>query len=177
MNAETQKFYLQRADDLPMESDFNPWGSADARNAWKNFGNKSISQAYQKFKACPEGYCEDFMSMGPKAFGYYFAVIDKHFKTISVTDDIESEDGCDLEIWGDVLDLQLTAKGVWHSPMTITELSALCEYVTGNLIQYSSIKKTQLKINEKWRMVKNKLAKYPSHPKNSKRLIGFVSAQ
>ena len=64
---------------LPTEEDFDPWGGGlDAQWAWTNFGGLTLDAAKEKFLQKPECYYEDFMSMGSRAFSFYFPVIETY---------------------------------------------------------------------------------------------------
>ncbi|XZE37124.1 hypothetical protein SH501x_002726 [Pirellulaceae bacterium SH501] len=78
---------------LPTEVDFDPWGGdLDAQWAWKNFGGLTLDAAKEKFSQKPECYHEDFMSMGSRAFSFYFPVIETHILDASI--DYEGWDRC-----------------------------------------------------------------------------------
>ncbi|MCW1887423.1 hypothetical protein OKA04_21985 [Luteolibacter flavescens] len=66
--------------ELPSEADFDPWGCLDAKHAWREFGGLSIEQAFAKFIANPLNRQEDFASMGPEAFEFYFPVLDRYLR-------------------------------------------------------------------------------------------------
>ena len=87
---------------LPKKKDFDPWhGDLDARWAWDQFGGLSIDQAYGKFIKNPEIHQEDFMFMGPKAFLYYFPVIERYITNVQLDDPDDDESlwiiGCALK--------------------------------------------------------------------------------
>jgi hypothetical protein len=64
---------------LPTEEDFDPLGGdLDAQWAWENFGGLTLDAAKEKFPQKPECYYEDFMSMGSRAFSFYFPVIETY---------------------------------------------------------------------------------------------------
>jgi hypothetical protein len=64
---------------LPTEKDFDPWrGNLDAQWAWRNFGGLTLEAAKEKFPQKPECYQEDFMSIGSRAFSFYFPVIETY---------------------------------------------------------------------------------------------------
>ena len=64
---------------LPTEDDFDPWGGdLDAQWAWRNFGGLTLDAAMKKFPEKAECYQEDFMSMGSRAFSFYFPVIESY---------------------------------------------------------------------------------------------------
>lgn len=71
---------------LPGQADFDPWGNLDAQWAWRNFGGLTLDQAHAKFRENPLYYQEDFMFMGPRAFAYYFPVVDNHLRSVPETD-------------------------------------------------------------------------------------------
>src|SRR4051812_25393352 len=72
---------------LPSQSDFCNGVGGDAGDAWRNFGGLSLDAAYQKFTECPESYQEDFMWMFPRAFEYYYPVVDRYLRTVCATDE------------------------------------------------------------------------------------------
>jgi hypothetical protein len=64
---------------LPTQEDFDPWGGdLDAQWAWTNFGGLTLDAAKEKFRQKPECYYEDFMSMGSRAFSFYFSVVETY---------------------------------------------------------------------------------------------------
>ena len=73
--------------ELPVEKAFG--GCLDGQHAWKQFGGLTVDEAYSKFCENPDFYQEDFMFMGPKAFLFYFPVIEKYIKTVKPGDDLD----------------------------------------------------------------------------------------
>ena len=70
---------MSESPELPIESDFDSVGSdLDAQTAWKNFGGLTIAEAYDHFNAHPGLSAEDFMWMGPRAFAFYFPVVEQY---------------------------------------------------------------------------------------------------
>ena len=69
---------------LPTIKDFTvaekPEDDLDGFHAWKNFGGLTMEVAYIKFCENPDCYQEDFMWMGPRAFAFYFPVINRFIR-------------------------------------------------------------------------------------------------
>jgi hypothetical protein len=77
-----------RKTSLPTHFDFSRGtGDLDAEHAWKNFGGKSLDEAYSCFCERPDIYQEDFMFMGNRAFHFYFPVIDRYLRNIAGTEE------------------------------------------------------------------------------------------
>ena len=77
-----------------------PHGSLDEQGAWKQFGGLSRAEAFQRFIENPIHYQEDFMWMGPKAFAYYFPVIERFLFEFELAPDNDDAQawilGCDV---------------------------------------------------------------------------------
>jgi len=69
---------------VPTVEDFTvtekPEEDLDGFSAWKNFGGRSLDEAYATFCLCPAARQEDFMWMGDRAFVFYFPVIDRYLR-------------------------------------------------------------------------------------------------
>ena len=137
---------------LPTEKDFDPWdGDLDAQYAWKNFGGMTLDQAYVEFCDRPEIYTEDFAFMGPKAFSYYFPVIDRYLREISSQ---EEDDHYDVGYIGIAIQERLEDKQVWRSTKVLSEIRSLTEFVLGNVTRYSVSEKVHRKITRIWMELK-----------------------
>ena len=79
---------------MPTQADFDPWGDLDAQWAWRNFGGLTLDQAHARFQENPLRYQEDFMFMGPRAFAYYFSVIEQYLRNVP-----EDENDHDHQAW------------------------------------------------------------------------------
>lgn len=78
---------------LPTERDFDPWnGNLDAQCAWKHFGGLTLDEAKARFLENPLCYQEDFMFMGPKAFAYYYPVIEDYLRNVPDADNFDDHE-------------------------------------------------------------------------------------
>lgn len=145
-------FYLKRqTSKLPLEADFFfRAGGLEAGSAWKNFGELSLMQAYRVFVENPDCYQEDFMYMGPKAFQYYFPVIDKYVR--EVVGNSEGHD-CSVAILGSGIEAQCNDGTFRMNESFNSEVSELCEYVLSHLSQYSPAAKDQRRVERTWSRV------------------------
>ncbi len=136
---------------LPSENDFDQYsGCLDAQTAWKNFGGLSVDAAYDKFCNCPDNYQEDFMWMGPKAFSFYFDVLERYLTTIEPDD--ESDD-CKAEIIGCGVIMQL------HNiepDILINRILKLSNLVIERFMALPVNDKTKKRVIRKWKEVKTK---------------------
>jgi hypothetical protein len=143
---------------LPSESDFDPFGGhLDAQCAWRNFGELSLKEAYERFVSAPEIYQEDFMFMGSKAFSYYLPVIDRYIREITGLDE---GDDCEVAILGSGVAAQFDWSGAITGDPAIHEIEELSNYVLTHLSQYSLAAKDQRRIGREWALVDKKLAEY-----------------
>jgi len=138
-------------DRLPSKKDFDPWGYLDAQWAWDNFGNLSIEEAYDKFCKDPGNYQEDFMHMGPKAFSYYFRVIDKYMSEVEPEDEW---DDCSGWIIGCGIESQIEQdKENCLSP----RLLRLAEIVINRFGTFEINESEKEQVIDKWNEIKTKL--------------------
>ena len=146
---------------LPDAADFDPWGrNLDARSAWKNFGGLSLSQAHEFFLENPLNYQEDFMFMGPKAFAYYFPVIDRYLREVQGD---EPDDDCCAEILGSAISGQLKEAADPAIRLIASEAADLAAHVIGNPSRYTPDEGIQERILREWRKVAE-VASALSHP-------------
>jgi hypothetical protein len=81
------------ANSLPTQHDFDPWkGNLDAHSAWEHFGGLTLVEAQSRFQENPIYYQEDFMFMGPKAFAYYYPVIDSYLRNVPDADNFDDHE-------------------------------------------------------------------------------------
>ena len=133
------------AEELPTEKDFDPWnGCLDAQHAWKQFGGLDLEQAYQKFCENPLNYQEDFMFMGPKAFRFYFPVVDRFLRR-----EREPWEFDDSEAWilGKAVRLQLERR---KDDSLLKAIGALCQYVRTHLSKFATTGTEQQDIDAAW---------------------------
>ena len=119
---------------LPEEKDFDPWnGFLDAQCAWKNFGGLNLCEAFEKFCDNPLKYQEDFMFMGPKAFAYYYPVLDKYLREVQPDDE---DDDC--EAWGIVcaFEMQLIEGKNYFSKKLIDKISEIHDVAINRFSKY-----------------------------------------
>ena len=69
---------------LPTLADFTPVqpprDDLDGYAAWQHFGGRTAKEAYRKFCTNPNGYQEDFMFMGDRAFTYDLPVLERYLR-------------------------------------------------------------------------------------------------
>ena len=144
---------------LPSETDFDPVGcDLDAQCAWKNFGGLTMAEAYEKFLTVPESYQEDFMFMGSRAFAYYFPVIDRYLRTVSLPRGDLGD--CEASILGSAIANQLHPG---HAPIPaglLREIESLHAFVTQNIARYAATPKDQQRIRREWKHVAAALLKH-----------------
>jgi hypothetical protein len=137
---------------LPCVSDFfRAPGGDEAETAWKNFGGLSLEQAYGKFMESPDCRQEDFMWMFPKAFEYYFPVLDRYLRTVSEEEEESGGDGWEVWIIGCGINLQLGRLSKSHPQRyLLAEISVLSHFVKENLSLYFSAEEEQIRTKEVW---------------------------
>jgi hypothetical protein len=144
---------------LPKAGDFDPWeGSLDAGHAWKNFGGLSLAQAHQRFLENPLARQEDFMFMGPKAFAYYFPVIDRYLREVLGK---EPDDDCSAAILGSATAARLSDTAHPAIQSIAREVAELAAHVIGNLTRYAPDERLQKRILREWRKVEEAAAELP----------------
>ncbi len=144
------------ASPLPRERDFDPYGGdLDCQHAFEIFGGMNLDQAYLEFCDRPEIYQEDFMFMGPKAFVYYFPVIDRYLREVTSND---PRDDCEANILACAMNGQLDHDDVSGSSVVVSELHNLINFVLMEVARYSGSKKIRKQIHATWRQLADKLA-------------------
>jgi hypothetical protein len=148
-------FRLQRPDGpLPSQEDFG--FGPDQTYAWKNFGNLTLSEAWERFIEFPRTYQEDFMFMGSAAFAYYFPVIDKYLREVRPD---EFNDGCSAWILGCGVRSQFRwADGHKPSPQVVEEIRELSTFVRENTTRFSDDPAEQDRIRASWCEVDEEVA-------------------
>jgi len=143
---------------LPREKDFDPYnGDLDCQHALEVFGGMTLDQAYLEFCDRPEIYQEDFMFMGPKAFIYYFPVVDRYLREVTSKD--VNED-CEAEILGKAIKGQLDHGVVVQSTTVLLEIRGLTDFVLAEVARYSASKKIRKEIHTTWTQLAHNLAQY-----------------
>jgi len=134
---------------LPSQSDFDPFeGDLDAQSAWRTFGGLSLADAYAKFLQVPERYQEDFMFMGSRAFAYYFPVVDRYLRTVSLTPDDLGD--CEAAILGSDIAYQLNPKLAPFSADLLSEIESLHAFVIQNIHRYTATPDDRKNILRTW---------------------------
>ena len=146
---------------LPSERDFDPWGGdLDAQYAWKNFGSLTIEQAIERFRERPDIHQEDFMFMGPRAFVYYFPVLESFL--LSVTAQNEVEEDYQAFILAHCIRNQFGANAdedVWRLAPRVLALS---QHVRQNISRFASTAKEQSRIVKVWLQLERHLSSPPN---------------
>lgn len=136
--------------------DFDPSGcDLDAQGAWRDFGGKTLDEAYELFSSNPLFYQERFMFMGSRAFEYYFPVIDRHLRG---ADAEEEWDDQQVDIIGSGITMQLDSQDARLSAGILDELRALTAFVFDNMRRFSASEKDQRRFTRTWSAVREKLA-------------------
>ncbi len=148
----TQNNQTDSADSLPSKSDFNPWGpnALDAERAWRNFGGLTLKQAHAKFRERHYTYQEDFMFMGPKAFAFYFPVIEDFLHDVPD----QSDNGDDYSSWilAHCINNQFGPhkEKVPHVIHLADRVIALSHFVRNNIQRFSKDDAERAKITDAW---------------------------
>ena len=129
-------------------------GDLDADHAWKNFGGLSLDQAYVKFCQRPDIYQEDFMFMGPRAFQYYFPVVEQYLEEAKTEDEFED---CEAWILAKAIESKIDTAELSLSREFRDRLTELCRYVQANVERYSLEKKERDRIEGAWQKLRKKL--------------------
>ena len=137
---------------LPAQLDFCRELGGDAGYAWRNIGGLSLEDAYQKFLEDPESHQEDFMWMFPRAFEYYYPVVDRYLRSANVSDVYyHFDDGCQAWIFGCCLESQFHwADGSRPPDYVVSEIRALAQFVRDHLHHYSPDPGEQKRIDSCW---------------------------
>ncbi|CAN5520461.1 hypothetical protein BH09VER1_BH09VER1_51510 [soil metagenome] len=139
---------------LPSEEDFDPCrGQLDAQTAWRNFGGLQIPAAYEKFCEHPYAYQENFMFMGPRAFRFYFPVIDRFLREHEGLDDYDNSEAW---ILGQGIIFQLAQR---EDDSSLPHLEALASFVRANLARYCTQPENQRRIDHCWQEVQTEIRK------------------
>lgn len=133
---------------VPSERDFDPYGGdLDAQYAWREFGGLSLPEAYQHFLDCPENRQEDFMFMGPKAFLFYFPVIERYLYSVCVSHEL---DYCPTWILGQAFISQLKQAGADEVPELRRRVAKLAGFVRSHLDRYAMDPEEKEMIDTGW---------------------------
>jgi hypothetical protein len=140
---------------LPTECEFDPYGGdLDARCAWKNFGGLTLHEARRKFDEAPEIHQEDFMFMGPRAFVYYFPVIEGYLLS---TADCDESDDRQAWILAHVIRQQLTGDTTNSVATLVPQMRSLAAFVRSNLQLFASTTAERARIDTVWADVESEI--------------------
>ncbi len=140
---------------LPTERDFDPYGGdLDAQVAWRNFGGLTLEQARQRFEENPLYYQEDFMFMGPRAFVYYFSVIEGYLLATIQCDEYD-----DRQAWilAHVLCQQLTNDATSSVVTLAARIRSLAGFVRSNLQLFAPTPAERARIDAAWADVEGEI--------------------
>jgi hypothetical protein len=152
-------FLYGPSNSLPVEADFDPIGcDLDAQCAWKNFGGLTMAEAYETFLTVPESYQEDFMFMGSRAFAYYFPVVDRYLRTVSLPRGDLGD--CEASILGSAVTNQLHPGHAAIPTSLLREIESLHAFVTQNIARYAATPKDERRIRREWKHVAAALLKH-----------------
>lgn len=144
---------------LPTERDFAPSGALDEQCAWRHFGGLTLEEAYGKFASAPESYQEDFMSMGGKAFAYYFPVIDRFLRA---TVEIPLAQRGDRQSW--ILPLCILSQFDGRNRKYVSKLKPsvldLCEFMLAHLEHFADDWDEPLQIEDNGRKLQEYICQY-----------------
>jgi hypothetical protein len=145
---------------LPIQSDFCIELGGDAGYAWSNLGGLSLEAAYQKFLECPEVNYEDFGWMFPRAFEYYYPVVDRYLRSANVADEFyHFDDGCQAGVLGFCLKSQFHWKDGSRPPdYVVSEIRELAQFVRHHLHHYSPDPSEQERIDACWEKLQGTLS-------------------
>lgn len=147
---------------IPTEHDFFSEPRGDAEYAWEVFGGLSLDVAFDRYLELPDSYQEAFMWMVPRAFEYYFPVVDRYLRGVDVRiEDHPWDDGCEAWILGCAIELQFHGKdGSCLPDYMIGEISELSAYVRSSLDRYSEDPDERLRIDRKWQKLESTLSQF-----------------
>ncbi len=140
---------------LPTERDFDPYGGdLDAQCAWKNMGGLTLEQARQRFEENPLYYQEDFMWMGPRAFIFYFPVIEGYLLSTTECDDYD-----DRQAWilAHAIRQQLTNDATTSVATLVQRMRSLAGFVRGNLQLFAPTPAERARIDAAWADVEGEI--------------------
>jgi hypothetical protein len=142
---------------LPSQKDFDPWGGhLDAQSAWQNFGGLDLDAAYRRFIENPSYYQEDFMFMGPRAFAFYFPVVDRYLREVRNDDPLDLGD-CQAWILGEGIRSQIEESGSSMDAELFARIASLVGYVLEHLGRYAHQLKDQKRVRTSWTSVEKVL--------------------
>lgn len=145
---------------LPTERDFDPYGGClDAQVAWRNFGGLSLEEAYEKFASGPFVYQEDFMFMGPKAFAFYFPVINRYLCE-AVELPAEERDDRQAKLLAGCIQYQFEEMNARHLSHLKEAVLDLCEFVLGHLEYYVDARSNPAQIERFWKQLRDHVREY-----------------
>ncbi|MDB6132267.1 MAG: hypothetical protein JWM59_510 [Verrucomicrobiales bacterium] len=138
---------------IPGPSDFYLEPGGDAAFAWQMFGGLSLEEAYVEFLKDPWLRQEDFSWMLPKAFEYYYPVVDRYLRSVNIHDEDEChEDGCEARGLGFSIESQFHwTGGARPADYVVREIRRLSLFVRGHLSHYSKDPEERARIDESWR--------------------------
>ncbi len=135
------------------EDNFSP----DMQWAWKNFGGKTLDEAYAFFSAHPDEAQEDFMWMPEGAFRYYFPVVDRYVRSLERPP--EWEWFLPLQLLPACLQMHIDGhedlSGL-HEPIL-----ALCDYVCTHLVHFAADPAEQDEIGRRWTELRTRAMEAP----------------
>ena len=97
------------------------------------------------------------MFMDSRAFEYYLPVIDRYLHEVSGGAD---SDGCQAAILGSGVAAQFDWKDSALSKTVVSEIEELSAFVRANLARFSPEPKEQRRIEEEWRQVDARIARF-----------------
>lgn len=142
---------------LPSQKDFDPWGgNLDAQSAWQNFGGLDLDAAYRRFIENPSYYQEDFMFMGPRAFAFYFPVVDRYLREVRNDDPLELGDS-QAWILGEGVRSQIKESRSSVDAELFARIASLARYMLEHIHQYAHQPKDQKRVRASWTSVEKAL--------------------
>jgi hypothetical protein len=139
---------------LPTRADFGG-DHPDILCAWREFGGKSLEEAYAHFCSAPESRQEDFMWMGEGAFRFYYPVIDRYLRSLGPIGD---DDDWRRPAWilasciGMHFECHENMSGL-HEPII-----SLCDHVCAHLDHYSQDESEREEIRGAWTELRAQVA-------------------
>ena len=152
---------------LPTKADFDPWGDLDAQWAWRNFGGLTLDEAHARFRENPLNYQEDFMFMGPRAFAYYFPVIEQYLRNVPVN---ENEHDHQAWILAHAIKHQFDPAQVDSIKNLAPAVMDLADYVQAEIVRFGAEPFEQERVADAWsELVAHLKAVLPAKPVHQKR--------
>lgn len=133
---------------LPTQHDFDPWNeNLDAQSAWKHFGGLTLDEAQARFQENPMYYQEDFMFMGPKAFAYFFPVIDQYLRNVPDADNFD-----DHESWILAQCVRMQFEGDDLAPIRplAPRVLDLADFIRKNIRRFGSDNTERQRVADAW---------------------------